>query len=131
MAFDQLRSAALPRAIADVANDFAALLKAELELAKAEVSAKFSAKTRAAMWLTAAAVFGMGGLIFIGHAAAFGLTVAGIALPWAYLIVAGAMILIALIAASIAMGDAREPITPTRTLNQLERDANVAREQLQ
>jgi hypothetical protein len=60
----------------------------------------------------------------------FGIATFGIALHWSCLIVAAALAAIAGAAYAKAMADAREELTPTRTINQIQRDIATAKEQL-
>ena len=56
---ESLKNTALVGAFSDVVGDFADLLQKEMRLAKAELSAKLSAKLRAGVWMSVAALLGI------------------------------------------------------------------------
>lgn len=128
---EHVRGAVLPRAIADVFGDLAELVQREVRLARAELSDKLSTKVRAVVWLAGAAflvffaiLFGLAGLA-LGLSAAFGL-----ALHWSCLIVAAGLLVLAVLIFLLAWSDAREDITPSRTLQQIQKDFAAVKEQL-
>ena len=59
MAYEQLKSAALPRLVGDVFSDFVQLVQAEVRLAKAEITSKLAVKAQSAIWFAAAGVMGL------------------------------------------------------------------------
>src|SRR5690349_4190864 len=85
------------RLVADASRDISSLLHAEIALAKSEL--KFSAKAGgigAAMFLVAG-FFGLLITVLVSIAVAYVLVMAGLDPAWAFLIVAGAYLLLALI----------------------------------
>src|SRR6187200_2726202 len=96
MAYEQLKSAALPRLVGDVVSDLLHLVQAEVRLAKAEITSKLAVKAQSAIWFAAAGVMGLVTLFLLAQAAVFFLVAAGFASQWACLIVAGAFCVLAL-----------------------------------
>jgi uncharacterized membrane protein YqjE len=127
---EHLKNSALPRAVADVVGDFADLIQKELRLAKTEISEKLAAKLRAGLWMGIAGGLGFVAFLLVVQGIVFGIATFGIALHWSCLIVAAALAAIAGAAYAKAMADAREELTPTRTINQIQRDIATAKEQL-
>ena len=68
---------------------------------------------------------------FALEAAVFAIAARGIALHWSCLIVAGVLLVIGLAFALYGRSSMQESIAPERSLRQLNRDAAVAREQMQ
>ena len=127
---EHLKNSALPRAFADVVGDLADLVQKEIHLAKAELSERLSAKLRAGVWIGVAAGLGLIAALLVTEGIVFGIATFGIALHWSCLIVAA--VLAAAAAAAYAKGsaDAREELTPTRTIRQVKQDIATAKEQL-
>ena len=127
---EHLKNSVLPRALADVAGDLADLVQKELRLAKTEIFEKLSAKLRAGVWMGVAGGLGFIALLCVVQGIVFGIATFGIALHWSCLIVAAALAVIAGAAYAKAMADAREELTPRRTIRQVERDIATIKEQL-
>ena len=127
---ESLKNTALVGAFSDVVGDFADLLQKEMRLAKAELSAKFSAKLRAGVWMSVAALLGIFAALVLIEAAVFAIAAYGIALHWSCLIVAAVLAVVGAAAYAKGSADAREEITPTRTLHQVQQDIATAKEQL-
>ena len=127
---ESLKNTALVGAFSDVVGDFADLLQKEMRLAKAELSAMLSAKLRAGMWMSVAALLGIFAALVLIEAAVFGIAAYGIALHWSCLIVAAVLAVVGAAAYAKGSADAREEITPTRTLHQIKQDIATAKEQL-
>jgi uncharacterized membrane protein YqjE len=130
MMTDQLKDSALPRALSDVVSDLADLFQKELRLARTELSEKLSNKLRSGIWMSAAAAFAFGAFLLILQALVFAIASSGIALHWACLIVAAALIALGGIAFTGGRADAAEELTPTRTIHQVKQDFATAKEQL-
>ena len=127
---ESLKNTALVGAFSDVVGDFADLLQKEMRLAKAELSAMLSAKLRAGMWMSVAALLGIFAALVLIEAAVFAIAAYGIALHWSCLIVAAVLAVVGAAAYAKGSADAREEITPTRTLHQVQQDIATAKEQL-
>ena len=130
MAHEQLKNAALPRALSDVVADLADLFQKEMRLARAELSEKISTKLHAGIWMSAGGVLAVVAVLLLVQAAVFGIASFGIALHWSCLIVAGALLAIGAGAYFKGKADAQEELTPTRTMNQIQRDIRATKEQL-
>ena len=113
--------------IADVAQ----LFQAEVRLAKAELAFNISAKFQAIMGVAVAGIFGLAAILFIGQAGLFALTTRGIEAHWAALIVAFVFCVLAAISAAVAVSKGREEMTPQRTVDQVNKDIRVVKEQIQ
>lgn len=130
MAHEQLKNATLPRALSDVMADLADLFQKEMKLARAEISAKLSTKLQAGIWMSVAGVLGIIAALLVVQALVFGIASFGIALHWSCLIVAGVFALAGAAAFFKGRADAREELTPTRTIHQINQDIRVTKEQL-
>ena len=120
----------LPHAFSKVVTDLADLMQKEMQLARAELSEKLSINIRAGVWMSAAAVLAIVGVLLIVQAIVLGLSAAtGIALHWSCLIVAA--VLAGAAGAAFAKGKADVPnqFTPDRAINQVKQDLAVAKEQ--
>jgi uncharacterized membrane protein YedE/YeeE len=128
---DNLKNSALPRALSDVVADFADLFQKEIQLARAELSEKLSLKIQAGVWMATAAALGIVTLLVLVQAAIFGIASAfGIALHWSCLAVAGLLAVTAAAAFAKGRADAKEELSPTRTIYQVKQDIATAKEQL-
>jgi len=128
---DNLKNSALPRALSHVVADLADLFQKEIRLARAELSEKLSLKIQAGVWMAAAAALGIVTLLVLVQAAIFGIASAfGIALHWSCLAVAGLLAVMAAAAYSKGRADAKEELSPTRTIYQVKQDIATAKEQL-
>jgi uncharacterized membrane protein YedE/YeeE len=128
---DNLKNSALPRALSDVVADLADLFQKEIRLARAELSEKLSLKIQAGIWMAAVAALGVVTLLVLVQAAIFGIASAfGIALHWSCLAVAGLLAVMAAAAYSKGRADAKEELSPTRTIYQVKQDIATAKEQL-
>jgi hypothetical protein len=130
MPYDQLRSAALPRALSDVLADVAELVQKEIRLARAEISDKLATKIQGGVWMAAAGVLGFVALLLLLEALVFAIASLGLPLYGSCLIVAAAVGLIAAVAFAKGRAAARENMVPERTARSVERDISVAKEQL-
>ena len=104
------------RLVADASRDISSLLHAEIALAKSEL--KFSAKAGgigAAMFLVAG-FFGLLITVLVSIAAAYFLVMAGLDPAWAFLIVAGAYLLLALILILIGVRLIKKVRAPEKTI---------------
>jgi hypothetical protein len=126
----QLKNSALPHALADVVADVADLFHKEIQLARAEFSAKLSTKVRAGVWLSAAAGLALASAFLLVQAAVFAIAAFGIPLYWSCVIVAAAMAVAAALAYAKARADAREELMPSRAVHQVKLDIATAREHL-
>jgi Putative Actinobacterial Holin-X, holin superfamily III len=115
----------------DLANQFTALIRKEGQLARAEMSEKIGEIGVALGLVVGGAVLLIPALVILLQAAVAGLAAAGLAVGWASLIIGGAALLIGL--ALLAVGINRlktSRLVPSRTIEQLQRDAAVATQQV-
>jgi hypothetical protein len=128
MAHERLRDAAIP--LSDVVGDLADLFQKELRLARAEILAKLSNKLYAGIWMSIAGVLALVTALVLVEAAIFAIASYGIALHWSCLIVAAALGVCATGFYFKGQADAREELTPARTIHQIKRDIATVKEQL-
>lgn len=127
-------AAADPRSTPDIIKDVVAevqtLFRAEIELAKHEVTAGITARIQALVLAIVGAIFGLFALGFLGVTAAVALT--NVLPAWAaWLIVFGAYLLIAGIALFAAMKKATStPMAPEQTKRSIEETKTWATTQL-
>ena len=123
-------SRSIPDVLTDVVNQFTCLIRKEGQLARAEMSEKLSDVALGLGLLVGGAVLLIPALVILLQAAVAGLAAAHIATGWASLIVGGVTLLIGVILIAIAISRLKSarPI-PTKTIEQLQRDAEVARSQ--
>ena len=115
----------------DLIENVTTLFRKEVQLAKAELSEK------AGQVGTASASVGVGGVILLGafimllHAIVGWLAVAGLGTHWGFLIVAVVVGIIGYVALQKGINNLKAArLMPTKTVEQLQRDAAVAREQV-
>jgi hypothetical protein len=130
MALENTKQAVLPRILSTVIGDLAELVQKELRLARAEIIDKLNTKLQASIWMAVAGVLGLVTLLLLVQAAVFAIASAGVALHWACLIVATVVVVLAALAFLKGRSDAKEEITPNRTINQIKQDISTAKEQL-
>jgi hypothetical protein len=130
MAHEHLKDARLPHVLSEVVADLADLLQKEFRLAKAEVATKISTRFNAGVWMTVAGALALMAAFILLQALIFAISSYGIAMHWSCLIVAGGLALVAALTFFKGRADAREDLTPDRTINQIRRDISVAKEQL-
>jgi len=102
--------------VANASKDLSSLVRSELELAKAELKKTAIAAGTGAGMFAAAAFLGLLVIILLSIAAAYGLTAAGLHPAIAFLIVAGAYLLIAAVLVFIGIRALRSAKGPQRTI---------------
>jgi hypothetical protein len=112
----------------DALSGVARLVETELTLARAEFNEKLQGLRSVLVLAIAGAVLLVGAVFLLLQAAVVALVEAGVQPHWATLLVAGAC---AAIGGGLVYGaKERLDVTPTRTLDELSRDAAVAKEHL-
>lgn len=102
--------------VADASRDLSAIVRSEVALAKAEIKKDVVAGATGAALFAVAGVFAFLALILLLIAAAYGLVAAGLA-PWlAFLIVAGALLLLGAILVLVARSRLKRIGPPERTV---------------
>lgn len=121
----------IPDILTDLAKEFASLFRSEIRLARAEVSEKIALLGFSLALMVAGAVFVMAALVLVLQALVAVLIDQGFTPPAAILLVAaGAVILgIVLVGTGVSRLRARR-LAPTRTVEQLQHDAAVARQKV-
>ena len=130
MISDELKNAALPRALSEVLADAADLIQKEFRLARAELSGHIATKMQGAVWMGAAGVLGFVSLLLLVLAIVHAIAAFGIALHWSYLIVAIGVAALAALAFVKGRSDVGQPLTPERAIRNLETDISAAKEHL-
>jgi hypothetical protein len=121
----------IPKLLADVVNNFALLVRKETQLARVEMSEKIGDLALGIGLLVGGSVLLIPALVILLQAAVAGLVAAGVGSAWAALIVGGVALLIGfvLLGFGISRLKAARPI-PTKTIGQIERDAEIAKSQM-
>jgi hypothetical protein len=130
MALDNLKHSALLGALSETLKNLGDLVRSELRLAKAEMTAIVAKKISAAVWLAVGAVFAIIALVFLALFAATGIAALGLDLHWAFLIVTVVLAAGGGLAAAKGIADAKGDMAPTRTLNQISQDIATAKERM-
>ncbi len=116
--------------VSDLASQFTSLLRKEGLLARTEVSEKIGQAGMGIGLIVGGAVFLIPALVILLQAGVSALLKV-IQEPWASLIVGGAAFIIGLLIALIGMSQLRaKTLAPSRTINQIQRDVTVARQQV-
>jgi uncharacterized membrane protein YqjE len=130
MAPERARQASRAHALSEVMGDFADLFQKELRLARAELSANVSTKLRCGVWLGLAALLGLLCLtLFLGATVAWIITF-DVSLHVAFLIVAAALALLAVLSYLVGRKDLGAELSPSRTIRQIHADIQTTKEQL-
>jgi hypothetical protein len=121
-----------PQLFSEVLAQVTALMRAELRLVRAEIGEKLSQMATGAALIGVAAVVMIAALVLLLHGLAAWLVAAGWQAHWAALLVGGVAAAIAVVLLMKAMSDLKASnLKPDRTLHQLNKDLNVAKEQVQ
>lgn len=117
--------------LTDLLQQFTTLIKQEGELARTELSENASRAIMGVVMAVAAAVLLVPALVILLLAAVFGLETTGLE-PWlCALAVGGGALLLGLIILAIGIARLRaKTLMPSKTLNQLQEDAAMARRQM-
>lgn len=120
----------LPEIFTDVLRQFTSLIRTEAKLARAEVSEKISAAAIGLGLIVGGAVLLIPGLVVLLGAGVAALEKHGMESWLAALIVGGGVLLLGLILMMVGMSRLKvKRLMPARTLEQIQQDAQVAREQ--
>jgi Putative Actinobacterial Holin-X, holin superfamily III len=121
----------IPDIFTDVVNQFTILVRKEAQLARTEMSEKITDLAIGIGLLVGGSVLLIPALVILLQAAVTALVDARVAMIWAALIVGGAALAIGvllLVVGAVRLRAAR-PV-PSKTIEQLQRDAEVAKSQL-
>ena len=122
----------VPELLGNLVNQLSTLFRKEVQLARAEVGEKVEQATGSVALLAAGGVLLLAALMILLEAVVAFLAYLGIPVPWARLIVGVVVALIgyALVRSGMS-GLKTSNLVPNRTVEQLSRDAAVAKEQVQ
>lgn len=121
-----------PQLFTEVFSQVTELMRAELRLMRAEIAEKLSQVATGAALIGATAVVMIAALVLILHGLAAWLVALGWQPHWAALLVGGVVAVIGVVMLMKAMSDLKASnLKPDRTLHQLNKDLNVAKEQVQ
>jgi hypothetical protein len=104
--------------VVDAFDDFGTLLRHMIELAKSEMKVSVRAGGTAVALFGAAAFLLLMSLVLVSFSAAYFIVMAGLDPAWAFLIVFGGYVLLALICAFVGYLKIRKVRAPERTLAQ-------------
>jgi len=126
-------SRSLPDIFSDLVAQFTSLLQKEGQLARAELSENIGKAAMGLGFVIGGAVLLIPALVVLLDAAVVAITERGHLAPyWSALIVGGAVLILGLVL--LAFGTSRlrpSNMLPTRTMQQLQRDASVAKAQFE
>ena len=117
-----------PTLLVDSLKNFTTLMQAEVQLAKAEVSDNLSRAATGIVMMAVAGILALTGLNVLAGALVAYIASAGLSAGTAALLVGGAVL--ALAALLVVIGKSRltaSALEPTRTLNNLQRDATTVK----
>jgi Putative Actinobacterial Holin-X, holin superfamily III len=121
----------IPELLKTFANDLTTLLRQEMRLARTETTEKFSEMTGAIGLVAGAAVLAIPGLVLLLQAFAAMFVANGMQEHWALLLVSVFALVLGAILFLVGYGRIRgSNLAPDRTLHQIRRDAQVAKEQV-
>ena len=121
----------MPEILTDLVKEFTSLFRSEIRLARAEISDKVALLGVALALMVVGAVFVMAALVLVLQAVVAVLIDQGFTPPVAILIVAGSAVVLGLILIWAGLSQLRaRNLAPTRTVEQLQRDAAVARHKM-
>ncbi|KQW67004.1 hypothetical protein ASE17_19710 [Phenylobacterium sp. Root77] len=125
-----LETRTLPQLIGDLSSDLTGLLRKESELVRAEVSEKLAQLLKASSEIAAGAICLMVALLILLQAVVIALAKV-VGAGWASLIVG---VVVALVGVMLVRAGAKaaspSQLTPERSLRQVEKDAQLAKEQV-
>lgn len=102
--------------VADVSRDISDLVQAEIQLAKTELKVSVKAGGIGAALLAVAGFLAIMVLILLSFAVAYFITMTGLHVAWAFLIVTGFYLLLALIAALLGIRSLKKIRAPRNTI---------------
>jgi Putative Actinobacterial Holin-X, holin superfamily III len=121
----------IPQIFNDVVNTLVTLFRKEAELARTEASEKLTTIASALALVVVGAVLLIPALVILLEAGVAALDRAGFAPYWSALIAGGGALLIGIILMVVGLKQLKaERLVPHRTIEQLQQDASVARQQM-
>jgi hypothetical protein len=121
----------VPNILTDLLMQFTVLLRKESELARTEISEKFSSLGTGLTLIVVGAVLLMPALVILLEAAVAGLETTGLSPYWSAVAIGGAVFIIGLILLAIGAASLKpKQLVPNRTIHQLQEDASAAKRQM-
>jgi hypothetical protein len=105
------------RLVADASRDISALVQSEIKLAKSELKVSAKAGGIGTALILTAAFFGLLIIVLVSISLAYFLTMTGLDPAWAFLIVAGAYLLLAALLIVIGIVSLKKIRAPERTIS--------------
>lgn len=119
----------IPDLFGDLVRQVSTLFRKEIQLARAETQEKIHQATGAAVAMVMGAVVLLAGFLMLLHAAVAWLEELGLDIEWGALLVGGVVTLIGAIMLQRGLANVKAAnLKPERTVEQLHRDAESARE---
>jgi Putative Actinobacterial Holin-X, holin superfamily III len=117
--------------LADLSNSITTLFRKEIQLVRAETSEKITQAGVAMGSIAGGAILALAALIVLLQALVIGIAEAGVPAGWASLIVGVIVAMIAYILIHKGTSDLKASnLAPSRTVDSLKRDAQIAKEQV-
>jgi hypothetical protein len=105
------------RLVADASRDISALVQSEIKLAKSELKVSAKAGGIGTALILTAAFFGLLIIVLVSISLAYFLTMTGLDPAWAFLIVAGAYLLLAALLIVVGVVSLKKIRAPERTIS--------------
>jgi hypothetical protein len=105
------------RLVADASRDISALVQSEIKLAKSELKVSAKAGGIGTALILTAAFFGLLIIVLVSISLAYFLTMTGLDPAWAFLIVAGAYLLLAALLIVVGIVSLKKIRAPERTIS--------------
>lgn len=126
-----MQDRSVPALFSDLIENVTTLFRKEVQLAKTELSEKAGQVGTASASLGAGGVILLGAMIMLLHAIVAWLAFAGLPPHWGFLIVAVVVGIIGYVVLQKGISNLKAShLMPTRTVDQLQRDAALAKEQV-
>jgi hypothetical protein len=131
MAYAHSNGRSIPELFTEVVTQLTTLLRKEGQLARAEIAENVSKMAVGLGLVVGGAVLLIPALVVLLQAVVAALIASGIQAYWAAAIVGGVVLVLGLILLAIGMNRLKaDTMIPSRTINQLQQDASVAKEQV-
>ena len=126
-----MQDRSIPELFSNLIENVTTLFRKEVQLAKTELSEKVSQVSTAGISLAIGGVVLLAALIFVLHAVVQWLAVAGVPLQWGFTIVGVVMLIIGYVFLQKGISNLKTSnLMPSKTMDQLQRDASVVKEQV-
>jgi hypothetical protein len=130
MAYETLKDSPFVDTVGSLFRDLSDLLRKEVRLARAELTAKLMSRLQAIVWIGVAGVLGFVAFLLLLAAIVFGIASLGVPLHWSLLIVAVVLAASAAVAFFYGRSALNESLIPDKALRQVQEDVSAVREQM-